>query len=134
MTPLTSEQFLAGILAVLAQRDWSGISMRGDRFDRASAAAYSCLEDIADSYGVKPRFYVVQDPAYGESPVIRDAITHLAQWDIVSLDNPEYQDVRLKMSPGYAQAVLSRLDLNPDLFAKLADTFVSTYEGQPAEM
>ena len=130
-TRLSSEQFLAGIFAALALRHWDRISIRGGRFDRASAAAFEELERIASDYDVRPRFYVVSDTTYADSTVMRDAVARLAQWDLVSLDNPEYQDLRLKMSPSYADTVLTRLGLNRDLFNSLADQFVEAYEGNP---
>jgi hypothetical protein len=130
-TRLTSEQFLAGIFAALALRHWDRISIRGGRFDRASAAAFVELERIAADYDVRPRFYVVSDTTYADSTVMRDAIARLAQWDLVSLDNPEFQDLRLKISPTYADTVLSKLGLNKDMFNSLADQFVAAYEGNP---
>src|SRR4051794_27728527 len=89
---LSSEEFLAGILASLALRNWDRISIRSGRFDRASAAAFAELERVADQFRVRPRFYVVPDGSYADSTVMRDAIARLAQWDLVSLDNPEFQD------------------------------------------
>src|SRR4051812_32704529 len=121
---LSSEQFLAGLLASLALRRWDRVSIRGDRFDRASAAAFEELERIGDEYHVRPRFYIVPHPTYGDSTVMRDAVARLAQWDLLSLDNPEYQDLRLKMSPSYAEQVFERLGLDRSLFRVLTDRFV----------
>jgi len=129
---LSSEQFLAGLLASLALRSWDRISIRGDRFDRASAAAFEELERLGDNYHVRPRFYIVPHPTYGDSTVMRDAIARLAQWDLLSLDNPEYQDLRLKISPSYAEQVFDRLGLDRALFRALADRFVEEYEGANA--
>lgn len=132
-TRMSSEQFLAGLLASLALRSWERISIRGDRFDRASAAAFEELERRGDDFNVRPRFRIVPHPTYGDSTVVRDAVARLAQWDLLSLDNPEYQDLRLKISPTYALQVFDRLGLDQTLFSALADRFVEAYEGADAE-
>jgi hypothetical protein len=132
-TRLSSEQFLAGLLASLALRQWDRISIRGDRFDRASAAAFEELERLRDDYQVRPRFRIVPHPTYGDSTVVRDAVAKLAQWDLLSLDNPEYQDLRLKISATFAPQIFARLGLNENLFNLLADRFVAAYEGAEEE-
>jgi hypothetical protein len=129
---LSSEDFMAGLLAALAKRKWGTLSIRGDRFDRASAQAYRRLREVAPERGIELRFYVKPHPNYGDSTTVRDAIARLAMWDLVSLDNPEYQDVRLKITPDFADSIFRRLSLDPELFDQLASTFVQAYEAPPA--
>ncbi len=129
VTKLTSEDFLTGLLAELAQRKWETISIRGDRFDRASAAAYECLVTLAPEHDLDIRFQVVPDPRYGDSGTLRDAVARLAQWDLVSLDNPEYQDIRLKISTAFAETLFDQLHLDRAIYTKLADEFESVYYG-----
>jgi hypothetical protein len=126
---LTSEDFLTGLLAELAMRNWETISIRGDRFDRASAAAFECLTELAHDHGLDLRFQVLPDPRYGDSGVLRDAVAKLAQWDLLSLDNPEYQDIRLKISSAFADTLFDQLHLDRTVFKKLADRFEVEYYG-----
>lgn len=125
---ITSEDFLAGLLAALALRDWETLSIRGTRFDAASAAAYEQLRKRAADKKLELDFYVRPDAIYGDSTVVRDALARLAQWDLISLDNPEYQVVRLKMSPRFATTMFGRLRLDQGLFEEVADRFVRVYE------
>jgi hypothetical protein len=129
---LTSEDFLTGLLAELAHRNWKTISIRGDRFDRASAAAYDCLQKIAEDNDLDLRFQVLPDPRYGDSGTLRDAVARLAQWDLVSLDNPEYQDIRLKISRSFADTLFEQLKLDREVYRKVADQFESAYYGATA--
>jgi hypothetical protein len=132
-TRVTAEDFLAALLATLAKRGWAqAISIRGDRFDAAAADAFDVLRSTGQQLGLDVRFFVMPHPRYGESTVMRDAIARLAQWDLLSLDNPEYQVIRLKISPEYADQLLTRLALPPSLLAGMADAFVRSYEGSSA--
>lgn len=130
-TKLSSEDFLAGLLAALAKRHLGVLSIRGDRFDRASEAAYLELRSLAPENDIELRFFVKPHSKYGDSTVIRDAVARLAMWDMVSLDNPEYQDVRLKITPTYAETIFERLRVDPAIFDRIATTFVRAYD-QPA--
>ena len=128
MAKLSSEDFLAGLFATLAERDWETVSIQGNRFDRASAAAFARLEELAPAKGIEPRFYVMLHPDYGDSTVLRDAVAHLAQWDLIGLDNPEYHTVRLKISRQRAERLFRRFGLDKDLFSDLTDRFVAVYQ------
>jgi hypothetical protein len=129
---LSSEDFMTGLLAALAKRQLQRLTLRGDRFDRASAQAFHRLQELAPANGIELRFYVKPHRAYGDSTVVRDAIARLAMWDVVSLDNPEYQDIRLKISREFADTIFERLHLNPDVFDQVARSFVEAYEGKAA--
>jgi hypothetical protein len=131
-TTISSEDFLTGLLAALAQREWETLSIRGDRFDQASAAAFEKLEELAPARGLEVLFYVKPHPTYGDSTVMRDAMTRLAQWDLVSFDNPEFRTVRLKITRHYADRIFKDFGLEPALFKMLADRFESVYLGRSA--
>ena len=132
-TRVTAEDFLAALLATLAKRGWAeAISIRGDRFDAAATEAFDALRSASQRFDLDVRFFVKPHPKYGESTVMRDAIARLAQWDLLSLDNPEYQVIRLKISSEYADQLLSRLALPAEVLSRIADAFVRSYEGARA--
>ena len=57
-----------------------------------------------------------------------DSISKTAQRDLISLANPEFVDIEIKLSNGGAQSVLSALPGGAGLFSELADYFVTQYE------
>jgi hypothetical protein len=124
---LTVDDFLTGLLAALANRGVRVISIRGDEFYRAIEQAFHALESTANERAIEPRFAVFLDPVHGDSPVIREAISSVVLRDLASLDNPEYQDLRLKLTRGQAELLLKTLPGGAALYELIADAFIASY-------
>jgi hypothetical protein len=127
MSDITADDFVTGLLAVLAKRGVTAISIRGSVFSEALAASFDTLQEAAAQRAVNPRFLIILDPVYQDSPVIREAISSAVQRNLVGLDNPEYQDLRIKLGLDEADHLLSRLPGGLDLYERIADTFLSDY-------
>lgn len=124
---ITVDDFITGLVAAFADRDVSSVSIRSPEFYRAIERVFSHLEREAAGEGLEVRFLVALDPVYEDSPVVRDAISGAVQRDLVSLDNPEYQDMRLKIGRDEAALFLERVPGTPELFRALADEFMADY-------
>jgi len=124
---LTADDFVTGLLAALACRGVRVISIRGEEFYQAMEHAYRALEAAAAERLVEPRFAVFLDPIHGDSPVVREAISTVVLRDLASLDNPEYQDLRLKMVEGQADLLLNTLPGGSALYEHIAEAFVMWY-------
>jgi hypothetical protein len=124
---LTVDDFVTGLLAALACRGVRVISIRGEEFYEAMARAYQALETIAGREGIEPRFAVFLDPLHGDSPVVREAISAVVVRDLASLDNPEYQDLRLKIFEEQATMLLQSLPGGPSLYERIAEAFIQSY-------
>ena len=124
---LTSDDFFTGLFSALALKGHSTISLRLERFDSAVAKVFEALRGAAAERKIALRFRVRLHPVHGDSPTIRDSITNAAQRDLISLDNPEYQDIRLKIADEDARVYLKGLPGGQDLFDKLADEFLQQY-------
>lgn len=124
---LTVDDFATGLLAALASRGVRVISIRGDEFYGAIEKAFHVLEATADDKCVDVRFAVYLDPLHGDSPVVREAISTVVLRDLASLDNPEYQDLRLKIVDDQAKLLLETLPGGEALYQQLADAFVRSY-------
>lgn len=124
---VTIDDFITGLIAAFATRHVAAISIRSPEFYRAIATLYDKLEELASQKNLDLRFVVSLDPVYDDSPIVRDAISAAVQRDLVSLDNPEYQDMRLRVRPREAQLFLDRLPLHGSIFEDLADTFLALY-------
>lgn len=124
---LSADDFFAGLFAGLAYRGKRRISVRGSRFDEAVAEVVS---DLEARYGdeINLRFRVRPHYIHGGSTTVRDAIAAATQADLISLDNPEYQDIRFKIGPSMAERILSSLPLEKDVFLEVADDFLRSYE------
>ena len=124
---LTSDDFFTGLFSALALKGCRTLTIRSQRFDRAIAGIVDALMTRAPAQGIDVRFRVRLHPVHGDSETIRDSITLAAQRDLISLDNPEYQDVRLKVTPEDANAFLAQLPGGVELFGQIADEFLHSY-------
>jgi hypothetical protein len=128
---LTFDNFFTGLLAALVYRGRRAVSIRGDRFDRTIA-------DVATSFRnrhgneVDLRFRVRPHYVHGYSSTVRDAIASATQADLISLDNPEYQDMRFKINHSEAESILDSMPGGREAFLELADEFLREYDAKPS--
>lgn len=127
MRRLTADDFLTGLLAGLAIRGWKAISIRSDRFDRALSTTFTKLKELASDESLNVSFRIRPHPFHGDSTTVREAISNAAQRDLVSLDNPEFQDLRLKLSQEEAEEKFASLPAGRDFFLQLTDEFLDRY-------
>lgn len=125
-TPLSLNQLLTGLFSVLAQRGVSTISIRTDRVDEVLVQVYNELEKRAAEEQLELTFQIRRG-LHGTSSQLRKALKLAALRDRVSIDNPEYQDVRLSATK-LPYEHLCRLPGTADLYKDLADIFLSSYE------
>src|SRR4051794_28362718 len=99
MAKVTADDFFAGLFAALIEKGQKTLSIRVDRFDPAIASVFGSLQEQAGKHGdLTIRFRVRPHPVHGDSMTVRNALAAAAQRDIISFDNPEYQDIRIKLS------------------------------------
>lgn len=132
MVDVTIEDFMTGLIAVCAKRGLATLSLRGERFFEAMAAAYGNLEVQAEPADLQVRFVVVLDDLYGDSPVVREAVTGAVQRNLISLDNPEFQDMRIKFGPAAADRLLENLPGGTEVYESIADAYLHARQPVPA--
>ncbi|HET9591893.1 MAG TPA: hypothetical protein VFP17_03155 [Solirubrobacterales bacterium] len=132
MQALTESDFFQGLVASLAIRGVKKISIRTDNFDPVLLAVFERLEERAQELEIEPDFDIIPDPIHGDSQTVRDILASAAADGLISFDNPEYQDIEIKIGPHSGETLLSR-DLAPlrGLFTELADVFLENYERTP---
>jgi hypothetical protein len=125
-TRLSFDNFFIGLLAGLVYRGRRAISIRGDQFDRTIAQV---VNDLVRHHGeeIDLRFRLHPHYVHGYSTTVRDAIASATQADLISLDNPEYQDIRFKIDRDDAQDILDDLPLGRELYLEIADEFLRAY-------
>jgi hypothetical protein len=128
---ITENDFFAGLLAVLAERGTETVSLRDRHFDAAMAAAADWLREQAPNLDVQVDFRMTLHPLHGVSPTLQSCISSAVQDDIVSLDNPEYQDLRIKLNRDEAEKMLEWLPGDRSIYEGAADRFFEAYLPQP---
>lgn len=123
---ISIDDFMTGFLAVLAGRGFKSVSIRST-FYEAIQKAYQEFDQVAAGAGCEVDFVVKNHPVHGDSPAVRRAITHAVQRDLISLDNPVYMDMRLKIDPSYADHYLDSLPGDRSWYEAMTDTFLRTY-------
>lgn len=123
--------FMTGFLASLAEHGVTSVSLRG-AFYQALREAFKVFRDRARGDGHEIDFVVNTHPVHGDSPMVRMAITQAVQRDLISLDNPVYLDMRLKISPFYAEEYISDLPGSPDLYREMTQKFIDEFEARTA--
>jgi hypothetical protein len=127
-TEMRADGFVAALLAGLALRDVEALSIRGTEFDSAAKRVFDILRyKHAPTYSIDLRFRVYLDKIYGDSPVIREALSQAAQSDLIALDDPEYQNLRIKLNCKEAELLAAQLPGGVVLAEALADEFLSDY-------
>jgi hypothetical protein len=130
---LSADDFFTGLLAAIAFRGRRRLSIRGERFD---ALVADLVKELVARHGdeVDLRFRVRPHYIHGESTTVRDAIAAATQADLISLDNPEYQDMRFKIAPATADEILGDMPVGREVFLELADSFLDAYDrGESSE-
>jgi len=122
------DDFMTGLLAGLALQKTPVLSLRSRRLDSAFEKVFNDLRREAKKVDLDIRFRIKTHPTYGDSIQMQQAIYDAAQRDLVSLDNPEFQDVRLKISRGEAQSYLDNIAGSPDMYKLLAERLIQYYQ------
>ncbi len=127
LTRVTLNDFMTGFLAALAVRHVKVVLIRDSSFYRAIVNVFEQLESTEHEHNLKLLFWLTQDPIHGDAPEIREGITRAVQRDLISLDNPTYQQMRLKITPDDADLYFRKLPGGKDLYLSLADHFMHEY-------
>lgn len=126
---VTADDFFAGLFAALANRGLTTFSIRVDQFDPIVKDVYDHLVERAEAEHIRLRFRIKPHPVHNDSLTIQNALARAAQRDLISFDNPEYQDIQIKLAADEARRILDGLPGGPTLYNRLADEFVCAYTG-----
>jgi capsid protein len=125
---LSADDFFTGFFAALTMKRCKTVSRQGQTFDSALADTFDTFQKHAKELDIDLGFRIRLNPIHHDSVVVRDGIAGAARRDLVSLDNPIYQNIRLKLSEEEARKLLERLPGGQELFAGLVEQFFDVYE------
>jgi hypothetical protein len=124
--------FMTGIIAALAINRIPSLSLRGNRLDIAFDRLSRDIDNEAQKENLDVKFRIRVHPIHHDSTQHQQALYEAAQRDLISLDNPEFQRIRLKLSAEDALPYLEGLPGSPGMYQRLASLLVRYYE-QPAD-
>lgn len=125
---ITLDDFMTGLLAGLVARGVRVVTIGTPAFYEAVVAVFNTLEEKAEQQNFDLRFWLMLDELHGDSPEIRDSITSAQQRRLVSLDNPTFQNMRMKLkSPEDAEPYLGNVPGGRELYLELAREFKAIY-------
>ena len=126
--PLYLADLITGVMAALAKTGVVRLSARNNRIDRAFARLYGDLTEYADREKLSPRFRISLHPIHGVSEDVQQEIAAAAKRDLISLQNPEYTEIHIKISTEEAGLFLKHLPGSPTFYERLADLFLKLYK------
>jgi hypothetical protein len=126
----SADDFFTGFFAALATRRCKAVARRGQEFDRALAETFTEFQERAAKRDIDLGFRIRLNPIHGDSVAVRDGIAGAARRDLVSLDNPIYQNIRLKLSEEEGHKLLANLPWGEELFPSLVESFLDHYENR----
>ena len=124
---LTLDDFFTGLLAALADRGIGVLALRDEHFYKAILDSYQILDGLAGSYHVDCRFAIYLDPIYGDSSVVREAVSGVVMKNLAVLESSDRHDLRIRVDRDQAENLLTRLPGKPALYEKLASVFLRSY-------
>jgi hypothetical protein len=125
--------FMTGILAALAANRVPFLSLRRNRLDQAFSRLSQDIKQEAENEGMEVKFRIRLHPIHQDSTQLQQALYEAAQRDLISLDNPEFQRIRLKITPDEAPAYLNGLPGSPRMYVHLAERLMKYYQDQDEE-
>lgn len=133
-TALYLSDLITGLFASLAvqagpERSARRLSIRGNKFDRALSMLVSQdLPSEAAKSGLAVRFRVQPHSLHGDSAVVQRALYEAAQREIISFDNPEFQNMSLKLTAREAERYFDALPGPRDMYARLTQRLLDYYD------
>jgi hypothetical protein len=123
--------FMTGLLVGLALNKVQSLSLRQNRLDRAFERLNEAIlrETKKEQLAAKFRFHT--HPIHQDSTLLQQALYEAAQRDLISLDNPEFQRIRLKFTAGEASAYLGTVPGSAEMYKRLAALLIKYYQEIP---
>jgi hypothetical protein len=111
MKAITSDQFVAGIISVLALSNKKRFVLTGTELDAKFAAAFEDLVTQQSDLNIIPNFSFYVDQMHGDSACLRDTLNAAKEKELVHYNNPTFRTFEVKLSDERAETYLKRSPL-----------------------
>lgn len=122
---VTSDQFVAGIVAVLALKGRTHFNLSDTELDSKFQSAFEDLVNAEGGYQLRPNFSFYVDPYHGDSVCLRDTLSAARDKKLVSYNNPTFHTFDVELTVERAEQYLSRNPLPREFLEKVVDEHFS---------
>jgi hypothetical protein len=120
---ITSDQFLAGVIAVLALQERRKFELSDTELDRRFSAAFDDLVAHENEFSVSPNFTFNVDPMHGDSACLRDTLLAAKEDKLIALNNPTLHTFDIKLDPTRAERYLAQGPIPRGFFKELVEKY-----------
>jgi len=122
---VTSDDFVAGVFAMLALRGQKQFQMSDTELDSRFEKAFEDLMAHETELSVTPNFTFFVDELHGDSVSLRDAVLSARDRDIVELKNPTFKRINILLDEPRARRYLDRNPLPAAFLEKIVSRYFS---------
>lgn len=105
---VTSDQFVAGIVAMLALKARTRFLLTDTELDKRFQGAFEDLLKVEEQYDLRPNFSFYVDPYNGDSVTLRDTLTAAKEKELIAYNNPTLRTFDVKLNEERAERYLDR--------------------------
>jgi hypothetical protein len=105
---VTSDQFVAGIISVLALQDKRKFILTDAELDQKFEKAYVDLIECEEQLGITSNFSFYVDPLHGDSVCLRDTLLGAKENELIALNNPTFRTFDIKLDQRRAERYLQK--------------------------
>jgi len=127
-TRLHLTDIVDGLVAVFALKGIRSISAADDRIDQSMQQIFPSIERLAEERGLEVLFRIHLHPLHGDSSAVQDALFSTTQMGFITWDSPGERDMRIKITPESAEALLKQLPGGRRMYEVLAEAFLNCYQ------
>jgi hypothetical protein len=105
---LTSDQFVAGVISVLALQNRKHFELTDTELDARFEDAFEELLSREDEFGFTPNFTFYRDKLHGDSVCLRDTLLAAKEKELIALNNPTFRTFEIKLDEHRAENYLAK--------------------------
>lgn len=123
---LTADQFVAGIISVLALKNRKRFKLRDTELDQMFEHAFEMLVEQEDQLAIKPNFTFFLDPIHGDSVSLRETLLAAKEKELIALNNPTLHTFDIKLDDERARRYLKKLPIPESFLTDVVNRYFTT--------
>lgn len=120
---LTADQFVAGLISVLALKNHRHFVLKDSELDAMFEQAFEDLMSNEEALGVTANFTFCTDLLHGDSIALRDALLAAKEKELIALNNPTFHTFDIKLDEVRARQYLAKLPLPEQFFSEVVEKY-----------
>ena len=120
---LTADQFVAGIISVLALRGSKHFVLKDTELDERFERAFDALVAKEEILDVTPNFTFNIDPLHGDSVSLRETLLAAKEKELIALNNPTFHTFDIRLSDQRATRYLASMPIPTAFLDAIVDEY-----------